>query len=133
MLRLLVLVLMACSISSPAKAEKTNYLLCEFKSLTTERTQTQSVPLYYRRNVLVAIGKPNHCVGEPKFLINDVYATWRCVTAVNADQSPAKSVYVEIHRYTGRYHRNDFQGHYDEQRIKEIWHGVCAAHHEPQF
>lgn len=122
--------------ATPAISEPVSYLFCEYGRIGAEqRLKSQSIPLYYELDDLSALGKDSYCAGEREFFINDTHATWRCITAYNADQTAAKSVYVEINRFTGRYHRNDFTGHYNAPTpiIDEIWHGVCTAHHEAQF
>ncbi|WP_226553206.1 hypothetical protein [Celeribacter naphthalenivorans] len=116
------------------QADDLSFLFCEYESLADDPiSKSQSIPLYYEDGQLVAAGKRSHCVDEPQFYITDTHATWHCVTALNADKTPARSVYVEIHRFTGRYHRNDFDGVLDMGNVTESWHGVCTAHSEPQF
>lgn len=117
-----------------AHAEQVSYLHCKYESLDEDRRwKSQSIPLYYENNNLVAGGRRNHCVDEYVYNITDEYLSWRCVAAIDANNKPVRSVYIEINRFTGRYHRNDFDGHYNEGNIREIWHGVCSAHHEAQF
>lgn len=124
----------ALLVAMPASAESVSFLLCEYDNLGDgQRWKVQTIPLYYERDELIAIGRRNHCVDEPQYILNENYAGWRCVTALNEDQTPAKSIYVAIHRFTGRYHRNDFSGHSNEMLIDDIWHGVCTPHHEAQF
>lgn len=128
---------LACAatlMAMPAISAPVSYLFCEYESLGEEqRRKSQSIPLHYELGDLSALGKDSHCAGEREFFISDTHATWHCITAYNADQTAAKSVYVEINRFTGRYHRNDFAGHYNDRIINEIWHGACTAHHEAQF
>lgn len=134
MLRTIISVCTSFLLVAPAAAEDVSFLLCEYESRDAEmHRKIQSIPVFYKHGELVAIGKLNHCLTEPEFFINETYATWRCVTAQNSDQSAAKSVYVEVNRFTGRFHRNVFAGHYDDRVIDEIWHGVCTIHHEAQF
>ncbi|WP_303484537.1 hypothetical protein [Celeribacter halophilus] len=117
-----------------AHAEDSSFLYCEYESLGDEALRkSQSIPLYYDDGELVAVGKRSHCVDDPQFSITETHAAWRCSTALNADQTIARSVYVEIHRYTGRYHRNDFDGAPSLDNMRDIWHGVCKAYSEPQF
>ncbi|WP_157789785.1 MULTISPECIES: hypothetical protein [Roseobacteraceae] len=118
----------------PLLAEDVSFLFCEYESLgNNPKKKSQSIPLYYEDGELVAVGKRSHCVDEPQFVITETHATWHCSTALNPDQTTARSVYVEIHRYTGRYHRNDFDGVPSFESNTEIWHGACTAYSEPQF
>ncbi|WP_137701647.1 hypothetical protein [Marimonas lutisalis] len=134
MLRFIGVTLATMLSAVTAHAEQVSFLFCEYKTIGDEqRWRSQSIPLYYEKGELVAVGRRQFCSDEPEFEISDAYAAWSCVTAYDDSQKPASSVYVEINRYTGRYHRNDFEGHYNDRRIREIWQGVCTAHHEAQF
>lgn len=120
--------------ATPALAEGVSFLLCEYESLGEEQQRKiQSIPLYYDQDELVAIGNRTHCIDDPEYSINDTYATWRCITAQNENHNATKSIYVEVNRFTGRYHRNDFAGHYNDNVIEDIWHGVCTPYHEARF
>lgn len=118
----------------PLQAEDVSFLFCEYESLGDDPLKkSQSIPLYYKNGDLVAVGKRSHCVGDPQFSITETHAAWHCSTALNTDQTIARSVYIEINRYTGRYHRNDFDSVPSMENIRDIWHGVCTAHSEPKF
>lgn len=133
MYRIFALTSVLMFVSSTALSDQVSYLYCEYESLGTGQRKSQSIPLFYEDGELIGLGRESHCVGEREFFINDSYAIWRCITAYDADQTAAKSVFVEVNRFTGRFHRNDFSGHFNDRRIDEIWHGVCTAHHDAQF
>jgi len=134
MLRVIFLAFTAALTTVAAQADQVSYLLCEYESLGEDESRAvQSIPLYYERGELVAIGRRNHCVDEPDYRITDTHAAWRCTTARDVNQAPVRSVYVQINRFSGRYHRNDFDGDYNDLSIRKVWHGVCTAHHEAQF
>lgn len=134
MLRTMGLTFAILTTAGTAHADRTAFLLCEYETLGEDRRwKVQSIPLYYEGDALVAIGKRSHCVDEPEYKITDTHATWRCTTAYDANQVPVRSIYVEVNRYTGRYHRNDFDGTDSIEAIRDIWHGVCTPHHEAQF
>lgn len=121
-------------ILSSASANQTSYLLCESRNFPNgDRWNIVNIPVYFDDQNIVAIGNRAHCVSEPLYLISETHAAWKCVTGMDATGAAVKSVYVQIHRYTGRFHRNDLSGHYDDLKIEEIWHGTCTVHSAPQF
>lgn len=120
-----------------ADAKRLSFLFCENQHVgEDQRLRTESIPLFYQNGELIALGHEQHCLDAPKYEISHMYASWKCVTAFDADQTPVQSVFVQINRYTGRYHRNDIQGHYKDASLSSIIsvrHGMCKIHHEAQF